>query len=162
MTTPRPLPDPDTPPLPLPFPPQPVREPDPERLPDEEPLPNPDEQDNPPQQARRAVRPVSPWSVCPGGWDTVGSGDADPPRPGIGIEARTATRNEKATVTGMQDTDDPRKERRRARRGDYRSLLRQVESEPVPERLLDLARKLESALAEQRRRQHGDGGPADR
>lgn len=61
-------------------------------------------------------------------------------------------------VSGMQDTDDPRKERRPAERGDYRSLLRQVEAELVPERLLDLARKLETAFAEQRRRRHRDEG----
>jgi len=40
--------------------------------------------------------------------------------------------------------------------GEFDALLRQIEQEPVPERLLDLARQLQAVLA--RRRRPGAGG----
>ncbi len=42
--------------------------------------------------------------------------------------------------------------------GELRLLLREIESEKVPERLLELATELQRALARQRR---GNPGPAD-
>lgn len=44
--------------------------------------------------------------------------------------------------------------------GEYGHLLREIEKEPVPERLLELALKLQAALVEERRRQErGKAGP---
>lgn len=40
-----------------------------------------------------------------------------------------------------------------AARGELDSLLREIEKEEVPERLLDLARQLQAALVENRKRQ---------
>ena len=41
--------------------------------------------------------------------------------------------------------------------GEFDDLLRQIEKEPVPERLLELALKLQAALVEQRKRSGGKG-----
>ena len=41
--------------------------------------------------------------------------------------------------------------------GEFDDLLRQIEKEPVPERLLELALKLQAALVEQRKRSGGEG-----
>ena len=43
-------------------------------------------------------------------------------------------------------------------RGEFDDLLRQIETEAVPERLLDLARKLQTALTERRRQESSVGG----
>jgi len=45
--------------------------------------------------------------------------------------------------------------------GEFDDLLRQIEKEPVPERLLALARQLQVALAHRRRLVAGDGVAAD-
>lgn len=41
--------------------------------------------------------------------------------------------------------------------GEFDHLLREIEKEPVPERLLELALKLQAALVEQRKRSGGKG-----
>ena len=41
---------------------------------------------------------------------------------------------------------------------EFEELLREIENEPVPDRLLELALQLQAALAERRRRLEGDGG----
>lgn len=45
--------------------------------------------------------------------------------------------------------------------GEFDDLLRAIEKEAVPERLLDLALRLQAALVERRGRQHDEGDPAD-
>lgn len=45
--------------------------------------------------------------------------------------------------------------------GEFDDLLREIEKEPVPERLLDLALKLQAALVEQRRRREDEGSSAE-
>lgn len=46
-------------------------------------------------------------------------------------------------------------------RGEFDDLLREIADEAVPERLLDLARQLQAALAERRMREDSKGNPAD-
>lgn len=45
--------------------------------------------------------------------------------------------------------------------GEFDDLLREIEKEAVPERLLELARKLQAALTESRKRQEREKSPAE-
>lgn len=45
--------------------------------------------------------------------------------------------------------------------GEFDELLREIEKEAVPERLLDLARQLQAALVESRRRQENEGNSTE-
>lgn len=45
--------------------------------------------------------------------------------------------------------------------GEFDHLLRQIEKEPVPERLLALALELQAALVERRNRSRGEEDPGD-
>lgn len=46
-------------------------------------------------------------------------------------------------------------------RGEFDSLLREIEKEAVPERLLDLARQLQAALVESRKCREREGDSSD-
>ena len=64
----------------------------------------------------------------------------------------------------MQKQDSPGKLHRvslNTARGEFDDLLREIEKEAVPERLLDLARRLQAALVESRRRQEKEGKSSD-
>lgn len=41
--------------------------------------------------------------------------------------------------------------------GEFKDLLREIEKEPVPERLLELARQLQAVLVSQRKLRESDG-----
>lgn len=45
--------------------------------------------------------------------------------------------------------------------GEFDDLLREIEKEPVPERLLELAQKLRAALLERRKKREDEGRSAD-
>lgn len=45
--------------------------------------------------------------------------------------------------------------------GEFDDLLRAIEKEAIPERLLDLARQLQAALVERRGRQDDEGNSTD-
>lgn len=45
--------------------------------------------------------------------------------------------------------------------GEFDRLLWEIETEPVPERLLELALKLQTALVEQRKRRDDQGNPTE-
>ncbi|WP_249691393.1 hypothetical protein [Stappia sp. WLB 29] len=151
-----PRPEPGPTPAPTPFPPPPVREPDPGRLPDEDPLPNPDETDSPPQHARdawkeRGDRPAWSGKVY---YDLLAKAAAGAGR-GAGNEAQ-----ECRTDMTFGNDDKAGKTTRRPHQPSplggryFADLLKNVENEPVPDRLLDLAHQLEQALAER----HGKRG----
>jgi len=64
----------------------------------------------------------------------------------------------------MQKQDGPDKLHRISRDlapGEFGDLLREIEREAVPERLLELARQLQAALVESRRRQRTEGNSSD-
>lgn len=64
----------------------------------------------------------------------------------------------------MQKETNPGKLRRDGRDhapGEFDDLLREIEQEAVPERLLELALQLQAALLEQRKRQGSEGVSPD-
>jgi hypothetical protein len=149
-----PRPEPGAPSFPPPpFPPQPVREPDPERLPDEDPLPNPDEADQPPQHVRPgslsgALRRIAGGCMLQG---------ARPPVAEVWCGTLSdARRQERRRNMTLPDDDEDPDEIPRPRAPSllggryFADLLKNIGSEPVPDRLLDLARQLDAALARQR------------
>lgn len=167
MSIENPRPEPGPTPTPTPFPPPPVREPDPGRLPDEDPLPNPDETDNPPQHARDAWKGRGDMPA----WSGKVYGDL---LATAAIAAERGARNgaQECRIDMTFDDDNSRKSRPgKARQPNqpsplggryFADLLKNVENEPVPDRLLDLAHQLERALAEQHDKRGGkpeNGGP---
>jgi hypothetical protein len=61
----------------------------------------------------------------------------------------------------MHDQDSPDDRTPQIVPGEFDHLLREIEKEPVPERLLELAQRLQAALAEQRKRREGEADSAE-
>lgn len=74
------------------------------------------------------------------------------------VEARSMHEQDSPAPLDAAATEAATEAAGEAKRGEFDHLLRQIEKEPVPERLLELALKLQAALIERREAACGQRG----